>query len=537
VTTETFAQAYSWKQVLARRMLIALVIGGFPAIVASSYYAIITGYAWMVAFYVLAYLAAIILVFWRNAPYTFQAGIVVGVLYVLTVLDFIQEGRAGSGRAFLLIIFFLIGLFWGRREGILALVVGVLTMVAAGVAFSTGWLVVAEGSHSTSLISWISSTTILLMLGLLIVMSLDFVIPRLVAALQRSEQLTVDLQTNQTALEQRLTTEQATVQGYLAHMDHLAAGDLTARLAAVDGQPDDPLVLLGRRLDETTESLRQMTTQFHLVSDNLGSAASEILSATTQQAAGAGEQAAAISQASTTIDEVRTIAEQTTERAQGVADLAQRLAVVSASGQQAAADALGGMEEVKRKVEAIAQNILALSEQAQAIGLIITAVNDLASQSNMLALNAAVEAARAGEAGKGFAVVATEVRALAEQSRAATVQVKEILTEIQRGVNTAVMLTEEGMKGADAGVRMAGGAGESIQRLAEGVTEAVQAAAQITAAAGQQMTGMAQVAQAMDNIRQVTGQTADSARQSEQEAQELSRLAGQLAETVAQYKL
>ncbi len=531
------ADAYGWKQVLARRILLALVIGGLPAVAASSYDAAAAGFAWMIPFYVIAYTAGVTFVLWRRAPYTLQAGTVIGLFYILTVLDFIQEGRTGSGCAFFLVIFFLVGLFWGRREGFVALAVASLTMIVMAVAFTNGWLVLSAKSYSPSLVSWLSTTAIVAMLGLLIEMSLDFVIPRLVAALQQSQYLTGELRVQQAALETRLAEERTTVQQYLAHMDRLAGGDLTARLAVADAQSGDPLTLLGQRLDETTESLRQMTARIDDVASSLGAAAVEIVAATTQQAAGAKEQAAAIAQTYATIDEVRAIAEQTTERAQGVAGVAERLVIVSASGQQAVADSLGGMEEVKRKVDAIAKNILALSEQAQAIGQITTAVSELASQSNMLALNAAVEAARAGDAGKGFAVVASEVRALAEQSRRATAQVEELLTEIQRAVNTAVMLTEEGMKGASAGVQMAGNAGESIQRLAGGVTGAVQAAAQIAAAAGQQMAGMGQVAQAMENIRQVTEQTAANASRAERAAQDLGRLSTQLAETVAQYRL
>ena len=97
---------------------------------------------------------------------------------------------------------------------------------------------------------------------------------------------------------------------------------------------------------------------------------------------------------------------------------------------------------------AIAEHILALSEQTQQIGEIIAAVNDLADQSNLLALNAAIEASRAGEQGRGFAVVAHEIRSLAEQSKAATAQVRTILSDIQRATNAAVMATEQGTKGA-----------------------------------------------------------------------------------------
>jgi methyl-accepting chemotaxis protein len=282
--------------------------------------------------------------------------------------------------------------------------------------------------------------------------------------------------------------------------------------------------------------LQQVLQQTQETASRLAAAATEILAATTQQSAGASEQSAAISQASTTIDEVRTIAEQTADRAQAVADLAQRTAQVSQSGQRAVADTIAGMEEVKGKADTIAGSILDLSEQAQSIGQIIATVSEIADQSNMLALNAAVEAARAGEAGRGFAIVAQEVRSLAEQSRVATEQVAEILTQIQGGINTAVMMAEEGMKGADVGRRLSGRAGQTIDELADSVTQSTQSAAQIAAAAGQQLTGMEQIAQAMGNIRQVTAQSVAGARQVEQTAHELSQLASQLRELVEEYQ-
>lgn len=76
-----------------------------------------------------------------------------------------------------------------------------------------------------------------------------------------------------------------------------------------------------------------------------------------------------------------------------------------------------------------------LNLQANNIGTILGALNDISEQINLLALNAAIEAARAGEHGKGFSVVADEVRKLAEQSKESNSEIAEILGDIKHKVD------------------------------------------------------------------------------------------------------
>src|SRR5207245_2493031 len=121
----------------------------------------------------------------------------------------------------------------------------------------------------------------------------------------------------------------------------------------------------------------------------------------------------------------------------------QRTQEIGKAGRKVVEESIGALDKVKEQMESTAENILALAEQAQAIGEIIATVNDIAEQTNLLALNAAIEASRAGEHGKGFTVVAGEVKMLADQSKTATTQVRQILGEIQKATNSAVLATEE----------------------------------------------------------------------------------------------
>jgi methyl-accepting chemotaxis protein len=264
----------------------------------------------------------------------------------------------------------------------------------------------------------------------------------------------------------------------------------------------------------------------------LASTAAEILAATTQQAAGASESSAAVAETVTTADEVAQTSEQAAQRAKAVADSAQRAADIGQAGRRAVDESVSGMTAVKEQVGSIADSILALAEQAQAIGEIIATVNDIAEQTNILALNAAVEAARAGEAGRGFAVVAAEVKSLAEQSKKATVQVRQILGEIQRATSAAVMTTEQGTKQVASLTKQVTEAGETIRTLADAAAEAAQAAVQIVASAGQQAVGMAQIRQAIGSIHEATQQNLASTKQAERAAQDLNILGGKLLDLV-----
>ena len=274
---------------------------------------------------------------------------------------------------------------------------------------------------------------------------------------------------------------------------------------------------------------RSITHPLRAAVGQLMSTSAEILASTTQQAAGAQKQAAAISQTVSTVTEVSQTSEQSAQRAKSVGEAVQRTRQVGEAGRKVVEDSISALGTVQGQVETTAENILALAEQAQAISDIIATVNDIAEQTNLLALNAAIEASRAGEQGKGFAVVAGEVKALADQSKKATGQVRQILGEIQKATNTAVLSTEEVTKGVASAAIVAAQAGEAIKALGATLMETAQAAAQIVASAGQQATGMSQIQQAMNNIDQVARQNLAAVRQAEQAAQNLNSLGTRLA--------
>jgi methyl-accepting chemotaxis protein len=311
-------------------------------------------------------------------------------------------------------------------------------------------------------------------------------------------------------------------------------GDLTSE---ADASRQDEMGEMAGSLNGMVEALRIVAQQTRGAAESLGAATTQILASTQQQAASSAEQAAAVQQTNATLTEISQSGSQISERAKQVAASAESTSGASEAGLKAAQDTSRIMEGIREQAEAVADNVVALSERTQTVGEIIATVNDIAEQSHLLALNAAIEAAAAGEQGRSFSVVATEIKNLADQSKEATLQVRSILGEIQKGINSSVMLTEEAVKRVESGKKQAEVTDKTIRELASSVERSVQAFQQIVAGTNQQQIGLDQITQAVRDIGQASGQAAAGTQQLEQAASNVNAMAQQLRTAVEQYKL
>jgi methyl-accepting chemotaxis protein len=312
----------------------------------------------------------------------------------------------------------------------------------------------------------------------------------------------------------------------------IAEGDLRVKV-----NPQSDKDMLGNAFAMMVENLKSVMARIRDGVNVLGTTANQVSASTTQLASSAVQTATAVTETTTTVEEVRQTAQVASQKAKSVSESAVKTAQISQNSKKVTEDSIEGMQRIQQHVNAIADSMMRLSEQTQAIGQIIATVEDLAAQSNLLAVNAAIEAAKAGEQGRGFAVVAQEVRSLAEQSKQATNQVRTILNDIQKATAAAVMATEQGSKAVEEGVRQFSQAGQSIQILSASVSEATQAATQIAASSQQQLVGVDQVATAMENVKQASTQNVASAKQLESAAHGLNDLGQSLKQLVEQYRV
>ena len=322
------------------------------------------------------------------------------------------------------------------------------------------------------------------------------------------------------------------IYGLMEFVGRIGRGDLTQQM---DGLGRDEVGGLGSQLNLMVANLKEITVQTREAVANLNSAATETLASTKQQAASVEQQFAAIQETTATLDEINQSGQQMTSRAREIAGQAAKASDRSKDGLKAMDDMAQVMDAIEEQTESVAEHIVALSEKTQAIGDIIATVNDIAERSQLLALNAAIEAATAGEEGRSFAVVAEEMKMLADQAKQATTQVSSILGEIQKGINSSVMSTEESVKRVANGREQSENTLKSITELAETIEASVRAFEQIVASTNQQRVGLEQVSEALQQIRGGSEQTAAGTRQIEQAVSNINALGSQLGHTMERY--
>ena len=284
------------------------------------------------------------------------------------------------------------------------------------------------------------------------------------------------------------------------------------------------------------DSFRQILSEARSSSQGVSSAATAISASSAQISRSAGSQAEAAATVAAAATEVSSSVSETASRAAVAAEL-----VDKASDETKAA--LGIMQEMVKRVEDAAGQVRAsqddvesLASSSKQIGGIVSAIREIAEQTNLLALNAAIEAARAGEQGRGFAVVADEVRKLAERTAASTQEISGLIGEIQQhigGTVTSMQSAGENVSGSlelvsrtETALRSIGDSSEQVAQSVQGMADAIR----------EQDLAIQQVASNAERIAAMTEQNSGSAHESARTAEELTRVATALSGLVERFR-
>ena len=177
----------------------------------------------------------------------------------------------------------------------------------------------------------------------------------------------------------------------------------------------------------------------------VASASTELLAISEQTSSGSREStsraqtvAAAAEEMSVSTVSVAAGMEQTSTNLSSVASATEEMTATIGEIAGNTEKARGTTDQAAQQADKFAGVMRDLELAAQEIGKVTETITGISAQTNLLALNATIEAARAGAAGKGFAVVANEIKELAQQTAAATGDIKNKIAGIQNATGSAM---------------------------------------------------------------------------------------------------
>jgi methyl-accepting chemotaxis protein len=331
----------------------------------------------------------------------------------------------------------------------------------------------------------------------------------------------------------------------------MAGGDFSASILKSDKECGDEVGALACAAETLSENMRRMIGDITGGVNTLASSSTALSSISERMSSGTADistKAAAVAEAARlSSDNVASVAasmEEATTNLGLVTEATEEMSVTVGEIASSSERASNVARKAAEHAHTVSAAMKGLGQEAREIGKVTETITNISSQTNLLALNATIEAARAGEAGKGFAVVANEIKALAQQTAAATEDIKGKIVGVQSATGGAIRDIERIVEVIRQVEEIVGSTAAAIEEQSVVTRDVASNISQASAGVKDTNERVAQSAEAIQSIamdiEQVNSTINGISRDGDQirgSAAELSELAGQLREMVGRFKV
>ena len=313
----------------------------------------------------------------------------------------------------------------------------------------------------------------------------------------------------------------------------IAAGDLRAQVTtAAAGEMGlllNSIAEMGNHLRELIKHIQESIVTVMSTTNQIAVVAKQQEKTIQEHGSSTVEVAAAVKEISATSQELmRTMGDVQTSAVQ-----AGELATTGQGSLTGMHQAMLGLAE---STDSISSRLSVISERANNINLAVITITKVADQTNLLSINAAIEAEKAGEAGRGFLVVAREIRRLADQTAAATLEIERIVKEMQQSVTAGVMEMDKFNEQVRRGVNDVGQISGQLSQVIASVQHVLPRFQHVTEGMSAQSLGADQIREAMAQLSEGATQTSDSICEFHKATEQLREAIGRLRDDTSKFQ-
>ncbi len=316
--------------------------------------------------------------------------------------------------------------------------------------------------------------------------------------------------------------------------DTIAEGDLTAE---IEKDYDDEIGRLVEKLSEMAHNLNTLIGQVQRSGIQVTSSATELSATSKQQEAVMKTQMESTNYVVKSVGEISKVSEELVETMQQVAAMSDQTADFANSGQSDLSQMESAMGHMENASKSISGKLEAINEKAANITSVVTTITKVADQTNLLSLNAAIEAEKAGEYGRGFTVVAREIRRLADQTAVATLDIDQMVQEMQSAVSAGVMEMDAFIAEVQRSAENVGKISNQLTRIIEQVKALSPSFEGVNESMQFQSESAQQINTSMVNLSEEMQQTVESLKESFMAIEQLNDAARGLQDEVSRFKV
>jgi len=224
-TVEILEQMIPWRQSLFERLLRVVAIVGLPLALVGVYYALAVEQTSYLFLMLISYLLIVAAAFFPRVPYVWRVWGLLGALSVLATVDLWFYGWGEDGRIYLITAILFATLFLGGRHSLAMLIISVaivalfVALFALGVEMPQPYL-----ATPATLMPLVSGLVVFTGCVTALFISFNNLLPRIFANLQRSAQLSADLEARQEELAGRMRVLQDSNLGLQRQAMYIDAG-------------------------------------------------------------------------------------------------------------------------------------------------------------------------------------------------------------------------------------------------------------------------------------------------------------------------